>query len=708
MGVGKAGDSGSSRSADSSRDTGRSESSRDTSRSDSSSGADKSSDVSSSSSSSVDTSVETREAEKAEEARQAERTEQARAIEEATQKDSFTAEPSKDMIGGQVDAKPAEAPAIDAPTVKASDLISAQPAHVPGKPVTEAAPVETTSFAPRAGEVVTGQPDLSLEAAPAPAEASVFDAPSKDISLPGDVAAAPHVGDTTVAAAQDGTVSVRADIKREGNLVEGSVQNGTFEGSISVGPFEGAQVTITKGPENPQGVSRVTVAIQGETGVQLDAEASVRGTGVDVTAQEGLRGNISYSMDMPAGEIDAIMEGKRDLPTPFNPETMPVGSSMTIRGEQFSNREIGVSYKGVEISAGLKTATGHAVQFERLDESRMRATAGPFDRSTQEMSVGFSKAGIEVKAGASRQLLGTSAQSQEFDITSTAGRTSYDNFVSSGKFDPAAPGTGNYQSIRAISDTREIGAQLSAAGLVGFEAKVGDGATLIERTTAAGVDYKYSANWGRPTGDLSYTESGLGAQFDRQWQGTPVEVTWSRTDQGVQLGEISLPVNEQTARALSSSREIREAMRRAQEQGLTIAQDRYTMSIDAQGIRDIQAGIISTQRARAAQGNPYYSQGLRDMAADATITDAEWQAAVARELPAAYDPSRSLPNFTPLESAMFRAQNELDLARVMADRHMLGTAQESLYSAMQRVAANYDPLRNSAGISFAPVTVPTR
>jgi len=94
------------------------------------------------------------------------------------------------------------------------------------------------------------------------------------------------------------------------------------------------------------------------------------------------------------------------------------------------------------------------------------------------------------------------------------------------------------------------------------------------------------------------------------------------------------------------------------------------------------------------------------MARDKSVSREDFLAAVRKRLPEGYDVARGIPSFNPLERDLFRADNAVDAARIMATRHMLGTNFENLPYALSKYfiqSPNREALFNSPNISFTPV-----
>jgi hypothetical protein len=389
---------------------------------------------------------------------------------------------------------------------------------------------------------------------------------------------------------------------------------------------------------------------------------------------------MSFGVDLQPGQVADITSGRAPMPNPLDPSSLPVGSRLSMRGEAFHEQNAGISYRGVSLTAGMESATGRGLAIERLDESRVRVTTGPYDRTTQSLAVGFERGGLKAQVGAERQLLTNDARSVEFDISTQAGRDAYQQFLQNGDMPQSGEGISGYQELRTITDQRQISASLGVAGLVGFEASASDGARLTERTTADGTEYTYSADW----------------------RGAPTEITWSRGADGqMEFGQFSIPVDERMARDLTERGAFRDTARAAMEQGVDLRTADYSLNLDAQGIQHVQDGFVSHHRTRAGD-NPMYSDELRQMAADPNVTNDQWRQAVLDSLPAGYDTPRHTPSFSPLERGLFESQSPLQVANLLAQRHMLGTSHENLPGYLLQIAGNVPQFRDGLTIGIAP------
>jgi len=633
---------------------------------------------------------------------------------ELSKTDTFTAKadpnkgvPSISTATPEVKAKST----VPKEVISAKNLIASQPAVVPGKPV-DAVPAATTKpapgFTPRPGDTLSSIPDLdaalakNLEAKNKPAvDASNVtntqptanpstkpEVTSPDVPVLGGTMEAAHVSGTNpVNIRTDGSMTVKgkanlsSDLIGEKGVFQGQVNGNAFGGKISGGTFTNASLTGTHGPVQADGKVPVTLSIQAERGRELGAKANLGVASAEMGVSKGLRGNLTFSAKLSPDDVSALTKGNIPVPNPLDPSSLPVGSSLTARGEQFTGKEADLSYKGVGVMSDWEQAKGGAVRVERLDTDRVRVTMGPFNRSRNSIGVGIDAGKLSADFEVGKQLLGSQATSQEFNISTPQGRAAYDRFVTSGKLEPNTPGTSQYQSIKAITNQREIAATLNLGKVLGVQAHNMDGARIVERTTPNGKDYKYTADW----------------------NGQPTELTWTRDPNGgVKMGELRVPVNQQVASQFASRGTLRDIQRTLSAQGITDQTGQYNMSINEQAIKQMQEGYIQSERARAAN-QPYYSQELRDLAANPSVTNDAWRQAVASSIPKAYETNRNVPDFTPLERSLFQNTDPFSTARVLAERNMLGTTQEGLSGFLSKVALDNPNLRDNPNITFSPI-----
>lgn len=551
----------------------------------------------------------------------------------------------------------------------------------------EVTPEVTPEVAPEVSPEVTPEvtPEVAPEVTPEVALTPMDEAGEIPKQI-GNLFDVPHVGgDSTLGIGHDGTTSVRVGHKGSfpfsGPALQGTQDGSTITGQLHTGAFSNTGVTATLGPVKDDGTQRLSVAFQNQSGIQV---GDMKAPGpVQVQHQTGVLGNLAFGVDVKPGDVGAIVRGEVPFPNPLDPSTLPVGSSLTARGEQFQSDQAGLTYRGAKLTAGLNQTDGMGTRIQRVNDDTVRVTVGPYDRTTNSVGLSVGHNGYKASLTGERQFLANEARSVDFDISTPEGRDAYNSFMQSGSIPTeVGPGVTNFEERRIISDERRATALAQVGTKLGVQFQARDGAQLMERRTPDGAEYTYQADW----------------------RGSPTNTTWRVDNDGnATFGQFSVPADTAMARSFSDRSTLRAEFDAAREQGREIVPDQFRMTFNEQGLRDFQSAFVSTERDRAVAGNGGYTDALRQMAQDPNVTNDQWQAAVSTEL--ARDGSQmglDVLGFPPLSRGLFQQHDSaLGLANLISDRHMLGTTHEDLPSVMGRVRAN---IAGNPNIRFIPVT----
>ncbi|HVE83666.1 MAG TPA: hypothetical protein VND93_12485 [Myxococcales bacterium] len=210
---------------------------------------------------------------------------------------------------------------------------------------------------------------------------------------------------------------------------------------------------VEVGPDGP--TDYLSFQVTASAGFYEKAKRGAGPVGEEDKLTEG--DQVTFELKIPtsvAGEVD---RGERPFPNPWDPETLPVGSSAVFRAQVLTSEEGTVSYKPLTApgaSAGVFGAEkvtgteGVAVGIERPTASTARIFAGSVEGVKNEMS-----GGLEVNLGPARIRAGESAthsmddyelKMYELDLETDAGRRTYDQALDprQGKLPDASPGPG--------------------------------------------------------------------------------------------------------------------------------------------------------------------------------------------------------------------------------------------------------------------------
>ncbi len=279
-----------------------------------------------------------------------------------------------------------------------------------------------------------------------PSKPRAVEAPSGDVKLEG--------GGVSVS-----PTSVGGSLKTDGGFTK-EVKNARGVG-LKFGVNAEASVSTEVAREG--GISTYTVS--GEASVTLSLGADSRGASVGVAHSEGIKA--SWAVALPDDTSQGV---KPESVNPFDPSSMPVGSSVTMDGSNYSSTEFSASFRNLALSTKVTNETGVSVAYEKIDKNTVRVTAGPTEAIKNDSKLGFDFGAAKVMVGRNDSLKEATLKTAEFDLSTPEGANAYNHFLATGEF-PADNGKGvaNVATVEKLtySSQRSIEAEL---GPLSFEA----------------------------------------------------------------------------------------------------------------------------------------------------------------------------------------------------------------------------------------------
>ncbi len=245
----------------------------------------------------------------------------------------------------------------------------------------------------------------------------------------------------------------------------------------------------------PNGESAVTLEISRSEALGLNGGAEIGVGGVEGGVFAGE--NMTYSVTIPEEHYERVLAGQAPFPDPGNLSTLPNGSSVLLRSEDFAGHEVAGSYGAFGIGTDHTNAQGTAVGLQ-VNDGNVRVLAGPTEAVTNGVELGLGGAigpdqfqiGAELTLGGSTTL--RNSELAFADISSASGQAAYEDFLRTGNV-PAAgtTGVGTAGTIRQV----DINSQASVGGSI----QVGPlevGGTLLEGRAVNGTHTEVSYNDG--------------------------------------------------------------------------------------------------------------------------------------------------------------------------------------------------------------------
>ena len=213
------------------------------------------------------------------------------------------------------------------------------------------------------------------------------------------------------------------------------------------GPFT-VTADQTNSPCTIDGSGKPSVTLGASVDFNVGAGAGAKGKGAKVEASASLGDKTSYEVQTDPRTAGAIQQHQRPAPNPADPRSIPVGSSITMNRESYKGAKGAVADREIQVEMGYKS--GHKVSsaVQRISDGKVRVTVG--DSDLVENSVGVSAGPGAFKWG--QTFDDGKARSVDLDVSTTAGRTAYTEFIKTGHL-PQAGDAGASNPTTAVSTT---------------------------------------------------------------------------------------------------------------------------------------------------------------------------------------------------------------------------------------------------------------
>ncbi len=245
-----------------------------------------------------------------------------------------------------------------------------------------------------------------------------------------------------------------------------------FNGKVTSPDGRSYQVNISTSESTelgPDGESLVTLEISTEhrAGTSRSVETGPVGLGASVFAGE----NLTYTISIPEEHYNDVLNGDAAFPDPGDLSTLPDGSSVLLRSEDFAGGDLSPSFGALSVGGSRTTSQGTAIGLEVQGEV-VRVIAGPTEAISGGSSVALGhKFGVEnFKVGGSVSIGGSNTlRNSELtfvDIDRNSGQAAFADFLESGDV-PSSTSTG----VRTGGVIREV--QIDTSSSVGGSLSAG-------------------------------------------------------------------------------------------------------------------------------------------------------------------------------------------------------------------------------------------
>jgi hypothetical protein len=226
----------------------------------------------------------------------------------------------------------------------------------------------------------------------------------------------------------------------------------------------GTKITSTSNVESEDGFTTVTA--EGSMSVNLGGEVDLGTVGFGANHTEGVK--TKYQIRMSDEDYARVQSGQAQMPDPFNPDTMPEGSSVLLNSTDFQGTGFEASYRNLKLETNVTQEQGVSVAVEKTGPNTVRVTAGPTEAVENSFKLGLSLGPASAHIGNTTRLDEFTLKTAEFDLSTDEGRAAYNNFLATGQL-PQDNGTGisNVATVEKIQYDSTTSAGVSLGPLEG-------------------------------------------------------------------------------------------------------------------------------------------------------------------------------------------------------------------------------------------------
>ncbi|MDR6992015.1 LysM peptidoglycan-binding domain-containing protein [Luteimonas sp. 3794] len=253
----------------------------------------------------------------------------------------------------------------------------------------------------------------------------------------------------------------------------------------------GANASISGSVNTANGVT--TYKASSDVSVFLKGGVSTPQAGLELGRTDGIRASYQVAMPADAG-VDPLSVN------PFDPQSMPVGATVTMNGSDYTTNEFKATFRNIATQTKVTDETGVSTVVARTGEDTVRVTAGPTEAVKAYNGVGVEFGIGNIMLGRNDSLSGATLRTAEFDLSNEAGQAAYNDFLATGTLpDANGGGVANVATVERLdySSQTNLSAKLGPVNLSLDGAK--NTGNMVVTTHADGsiersVDLQYSGN----------------------------------------------------------------------------------------------------------------------------------------------------------------------------------------------------------------------
>jgi hypothetical protein len=250
-----------------------------------------------------------------------------------------------------------------------------------------------------------------------------------------------------------------------------------------------------------------TATMEGTVSTKIGASAEAGVVGASGSVEVGSK--TSYQTRMSDADYAAVQAGTKPAPSPYDPSTMPVGSSIQMKSTDFQGTEFEGTYRNIKLQTKVEESQSASILVEKTNDHTVRVTTGPSQAVENSFTIGVGIGPANIHLGKDRSLDTSQMRTAEFDLSTPAGKDAYNKFMATGQMpEKNDPGISNAATIQklAYNDKLTVGLDLGplkAEATGDYKSDLtmtqfADGTKRVDRT----VDYgdKYDIQFHRSFG----------------------------------------------------------------------------------------------------------------------------------------------------------------------------------------------------------------
>lgn len=209
---------------------------------------------------------------------------------------------------------------------------------------------------------------------------------------------------------------------------------------------------------------------------------------------EGTR--LTYEATVPPEQGRRIAAGDTSaLPNPLDPLSMPAGSSVLIRGQDFQASSTEAGYKLLMAGASDGRLEGAGFSVRRLEGSMVEVATGPIDTVENSLYAGLGRRSLAtVRAGVENSMEERRLSVAQLDLATPEGQAAYRQFLEGGRV-PETPGPGipqaGHRTELSIEQAQRLGLYVGSASLA-FDNTTQQQVTVSDLGGREEVRFQYS------------------------------------------------------------------------------------------------------------------------------------------------------------------------------------------------------------------------